>query len=432
MNGYIDWRFNKRNLVELTMTYTSQGQPEAWDSVVQPLDNRVSNSARQHFVLPHLFWHSDLASGLKNELQATYIHAGYTSGSFQSGSTYGNLYGDAFDSTYEHPTSYHLLLWDRLEYRGRIGHVDVEPALNISYEYGRDKDSLSGSSGDIPSSGGLGATEIYSAFYEVSTLTSKPVLVTPAIDLTYKRAFDLGGGVLIEAGHQHGPGNRQGFPFVSLMVDPLRMVKENGRSSLRLFGSYAQRTETSAVGYSLTDLADGPSNLNLGGLVIPNNGISGFGGGGIYIGDQKPPVYWVGEAGASFAACEDRLLIQYNFERRNYSTGVLIPSYVANTVLFAEVNSALHHVDIRVKILDGPGMRWLSDVSLTLLRNSFGSVNVDNIPVVAIGDVAPSAWSETVGWVNRIQVKGFTAGLDRFIILGRRYWCRSIRAVLIL
>jgi hypothetical protein len=299
-----------------------------------------------------------------------------------------------------------------LEYRGRIGHVDVEPALNVSYEYGRDKDSLSGSSGDIPSSGGMGTREVYSAYYEVSTLTSKPVLVTPAIDFTYKRAFDLEGGVLIEAGHQHGPGNRQGFPFVSLMLDPVRMVKENSGSSLRLFGSYAQRTETSAVGYMLTDLTDGPSNLSLGGSIFPNSGISGFGGGSIYIGDQKPPVYWVGEAGASFAACKDRLLIQYNFERRNYSMGILIPSYVANTVLFAEVKSELHHVDIRVKILDGRGMRWQSDFSLALLRNSLGSVNVDNIPVVAIGDVAPSAWSETGGWVNRIQVKGFTAGLD--------------------
>jgi hypothetical protein len=414
LNGYIDWRFDKRNLVELTMNYTSQQQPEAWDSIVQPLDNRVSNTACQHFVLPHLYWHSDLASGLKNELQATYFHGSYTSRAFQSGSTYLNLFGDAFDSTYDHPTSYHLLLWDRLEYRGKIGHVDVEPALNVSYEYGRDKDSLSGFSGDEPTSAGVGTRQVYTTYYFTPTLISTPVVLTPAVDLTYKRAFDLQAGVLIDAGHQHGPGNRQGFPFVSLMVDPLQMGRKDVESSLRLFGSYAQRTVTTLPGYTLSGLGAGAPSLGAGAYYdYPINGINNPNPGNyLFGGPEKPPVYWAYDAGAAYTTWKDRLLIQYTFERRNYSTGIVFPGVTYNDLIFPEVKSALNRIEFRLKILEAAGLRWETGINMTMLRNNVESNAAQYYRVVAIGDVAPSAWSETGGWVNRIQVKGFMAGLD--------------------
>lgn len=418
LNAYFDWRFNKRNLVELTMTYAPQQAKEAWDSVEQPADNWFSNNASQRLVVPHLSWHSDIATGLHNELQATYLHGGITGGG-KSSSFNGGTFGDGFEATHDRSTTYHLLLWDRLEYRGKIGGVDVTPSVNASYEYSRDRDSSSFFSGDELSSGGLGTNQVYTAGYEIFRSNSKFLFLTPAVDFSYKTAFDLQAGVLVEAGKQHGPGNRQGFPFVSLLLDPLRMARENRESNLRLFGSYAQRTGSTVMDYMLPDIgqfsASGATSLTTG---LPINAIGGISTGTLGFGSPfKPPVYWVGQAGAAYSFWKDRVVAQYTFERRNYTTGVSILGAAgingtASYLLFPEVRSSMHRVDVRVKILDGVGLRWMSGINMTMLRNNVDDNVAPYYEIAAIGDVAPSAWSETGGWVNRINIKGFTAGLD--------------------
>jgi hypothetical protein len=418
LNAYFDWRFNQWNVVEVAMGYTPQQAKEGWDSVTGPSDNRLKTSATQRLVVPHLSWRSDIASGLKNEFQATYLHEGGTGRGYTSYFN-GGTFGDGFYSTYSRSTTYHLLIWDRLEYRGKIGRVDVTPSVNASYEYSRDRDSSSFFSGSEQSSGGLGTNQVYSAGYDIFRSNSKFLFLSPAVDLSYKRAFDLQAGVLVEAGHQHGPGNRQGFPFVSLMLDPLRMAKENRESSLRLFGSYAQRTGSTVMDYMLTDVgqvsASSAAALTTG---LPVNAIGGVNTGTYgYGGPFKPPVYWVGEAGVAYSFWKDRVLAQYTFERRNYSTGVYILGAsgingAASYLIFPEVRSSMHRVDVRVMILDGVGLRWISGINMTMLRNNVDGNLAQYYEIAAIGDVAPSGWSQTGGWVNRIRIKRVTAGVD--------------------
>jgi hypothetical protein len=72
----------------------------------------------------------------------------------------------------------------------------------------------------------------------------------------------------------------------------------------------------------------------------------------------------------------------------------------------------LQHLDIRVKVVDAERVSWRSGFNVTVLRtteNNEGILQLDNAP---IGDVAPGPWTWTGGWVNRIQVKDFSAGLD--------------------
>jgi len=132
------------------------------------------------------------------------------------------------------------------------------------------------------------------------------------LDLSYKRAFDVQGGVLVEAGYQHGPNNEQVFPFVTMAVDPLKMANEESRSSLRLFGSYARRTVGTIVGYTMADLDNGPVMSGVpGGFQAQNNNfgfgtIGVLGGGGFIPAVVHVPKFGVGQLGLSLSTWNDR------------------------------------------------------------------------------------------------------------------------------
>ena len=66
----------------------------------------------------------------------------------------------------------------------------------------------------------------------------------------------------------------------------------------------------------------------------------------------------------------------------------------------------------RVKILDGKGLRWQSDLTMTMLRNRVKDSFLVGHAIISFGDLSPNPYSEVGGWVNRIEVRGFTAGLD--------------------
>jgi hypothetical protein len=419
LNGYVDWRFNQRNMVELTLSYAPQRLDASWDSTYLPTDNRSSSAGRQRLVVPHVSWQSEVVPGLKNVFQATYLHGSFSMAD-RTLSGIAPYYGDYFDSTVFRERSYHFLVRDRLQYEGKIGHLDVEPMLTASYEYSRDSSSTFQMRGNETSSTGTGTRGNLGWISYSNWLVSKLLFLTPSVALSYKQAFAMQTGVLIEAGHQHGPGNRQGFPFMSLMLDPLRMGRQDRGTDLRLFGSYAQRTIATVYDYQLTDLiggaaAVGPPLAAIAGY--PINGVYANPGGALWpFVPGRPPVYWVWNAAAAFSVWKERLSIQYTFERRNYSTGIVtaLPagSGFSYGIYLAQVVSALHRVEVRAKLLDGAGLTWLSDLNMTLLRNVVDARNVQYYGVDAIGDVSPSAWSETGGWVNRIRVRRFSAGID--------------------
>jgi hypothetical protein len=198
-----------------------------------------------------------------------------------------------------------------------------------------------------------------------------------------------------------------------MSLDIIRAIHESSASSLRLFGSYARRTVSNFAGYGLSDLSYGPEVANPFTLITPNNGVYGIGGGSFFASGSAKSDLGVGEAGGSFSTWKDRLLVQYNFEQRNYLTGIWLQvAYIANTTYFAEIESIQHHVDMRVKILDGKGLRWQSDLTMTMLRNRVKDSFLVGHAIISFGDLSPNPYSEVGGWVNRIEVRGFTAGLD--------------------
>ena len=78
---------------------------------------------------------------------------------------------------------------------------------------------------------------------------------------------------------------------------------------------------------------------------------------------------------------------------------------------FSEMVAALHRIDIRVRVLQSAGVEWNAGLNVTMMRVTPRQMLYED-PVLAIGDVAPAGWSETGGWVNRVRVNRFSAGLD--------------------
>jgi hypothetical protein len=419
LNGYFTWRPDRHNQIELTMNYTPQQSKAAGDSVTQADSYQYNNSAHQHFVLPHLLWHSDFLPGLKNDLQATYLHSTGKANDLNSSLSIPDSSYAILETSATQQKSYHLWIRDRLAYRIAAGRWDIEPAVNASYEHINEEQDIAqgiyqtvgGGSSFISGGNTSTNTSAYSLYGKTNLY-----LLTPAIDISYRRALDVQGGVLMFVGHEEGSAGRRNFPFASLSLDLLRLADDNSSSGLKIFGSYAQRTPLSTQGYGLTDLSVPVAGVG-GPTGVAYSFSSGTGGQQIFVDPfVNTSRYWVWEAGASYSGWKDRLMVQYNFERRNFLSSALVaaPGGIIDEV-YPVWQSSLHSVDVRVKLLDGEGLRWQTGMSLTLLRNQTNSpfnTSYNFLGKQTIGDDAPGPNSWTGGWVNRVQVKDFTAGVD--------------------
>lgn len=419
LNGYFTWRPNSHNQVEIMLNYTPERIADLTKDIEQPSEYTIAANTTQHYFLPRLLWHSDLSPKWTNDLQATYVN------STAAASTYDASLEEPKDTleqtNYSQSGSgkaYHLWLRDHLEYRITAGHWQIEPAINATYEhYDEQTAGQSLESVAIYNGNTLAPPSTLYEYSEAYGLKESTVVLTPALDISYKRAFDIQGGVLVDAGHQKGSGGRDAFPFASVSLDFFRLADEHASSGLKVFGSYAQRTVPSPQGYNLLDLkssnlADGANyeagtvyEETLTGLVpivnAPNN---------------VTPVYWVWQTGMSYTGWKDRLTIRYSFERRNFlepNLAVLPGNYVVP--IYPEFFSTLQHADIRVKVFDAEGWRWLTGLNATILSNkvhSGSSLQSTEAYKQDVGDDSPNPGSWTGGWVNRVLVKRFTAGLD--------------------
>jgi hypothetical protein len=415
LNGYFTWRPNSHNQIEFMLNYTPQRMAFNMAQTASLEDAHGT----QHFILPRLLWHSELSTKWTNDLQATYVHSTDNA----SDNSYGvnELTPDSLQEVYYGTSSAirstHLWIRDHLGYTATAGHWNIEPAINVSYEHFNEQNWTSTAEETSTYEGGNlvnGLTPNIGTLQ--SNLKENKVVVTPALDISYKRVLDVQGGVLVDAGKQDANSGRYAFPFASLTLDLLRLANDKATSGLKVFGSYAQRAAPSPQGYALTDLSTniyGSSNSP-----IQNYSTYNLNSTTNYTVPVYPaaPVYWVWEAGASYTGWKDRLTIQYTFEQRNFLKTLFI--YEPNnsfSIVYPEWRSTLQHVDIRVKVLDAEGVRWLTGINVTLLQNKTPSIyaNVVNYyDKQDVGDDSPSPHSWTGGWVNRVQVKRFTAGFD--------------------
>jgi hypothetical protein len=190
------------------------------------------------------------------------------------------------------------------------------------------------------------------------------------------------------------------------------------RSSLQIFGSYAARAAFTVNDYGLNDLSTGNS------VTIQYPGTPGYPGsitffrpGSFYLPDINSVhiSYWVWEAGTRLSVLNDRLQVNYNFERRNYTNVVGVPlpagSGIDYVAVYPDMHSFAHYINLTVKILDGNGLHWQSRLSMAALKTSYPVVP-GSIISKPTGDMNSTNLSWTGGWVNQFRYHDLTLGVN--------------------
>jgi hypothetical protein len=299
------------------------------------------------------------------------------------------------------------------------------PALNIQYVY--EKASVSEKSffaTGNPGSLGGGIAGSSSTF----DLAAKGHLfsATPSIDFSYKNILSFGAG-----GFAYLPMSgatemtAKIFPFGHVSVDLLKLGNSANKNSLQLFGSVARNYNYSytagqlddVVGYTtlnaaitlpVTSYIIGTGNMVLTPTTVPNQYASLFG------------AHTIWSAGATLRLAGDKLLVNYNFEKRDFTSpqevAYVIPGTSTYYTDYPGMQSFTHHIGVSTKIKLGSSFQWQPGITLTNIRLKGNTVYYFS-PETPPGDFNPyTSW--TGGWVNRISSKRFFAGLDILYHLG--------------
>jgi len=443
-NGYAEYRPDTHNLIRFTLNFTSEQLNYEQDSVGgvesptyffnPPAPVCTAGANHQNIVVPALRWQSNWLGALHNEFMATYLAAELSSATNQFNQyLIDTSLAQSFANQNAVRRSHHLLLRDHLSYTVGHDHWRFEPALDLSYEniylYASNAQSTWYAPVYYPPPG-YSLTSYLFANADYQNTNSNILLVAPSVDLSYGKVFDLLGGMQWAPLQWEYSTSQRYLPYASASLDVLRLADPEAGTSLRLFASYAQRTVQSTYDYQLMDVSSG---LNVNppfpfyyGAVYTGTPVFypplmdstfnyGVAGKDLPAKIYPVPHYWVWALGASFTAWQDRLRLQYYFEQRNFSTaGVLTTSSTDSMPVFPEWRSILHHADLRVKLIDQQDVSYTTDLNLTLLRSRTDSMagGQESPGQPVVGDVYPHAWSYTGGWVNRLRVKHFTAGLD--------------------
>lgn len=422
-NGYLRWKPAKGQSIEFTMGYAPQ-------LVDQHSDSIQTNSGYQtyygtdrelhgHLVLPRLSWRADLLPGLREELAVGYVTSSYSLSSLFFDSTVNAAPQNNFHSeVHTKQQASQIYLHERLGYSVKSGEWTLRPGVNLYYNHIDEKSAYTATSYTV-----VGGQVIFTPPPPLGPLQGPKgdlLYLTPAVDVAFGRAIDLQGGLRVNLKNGEDAVSKSVFPFASLGVDLLGFGKGAG-SSLKLFGSYAQRAQVFVDDYSSFDLAGGGASQSLDDVY---RGKTFFTQSGM-IPLHYPATLWNWQAGVAFALPGDRFRVSYNFERRNFNT----PYYVAyignspdNSYAYVPIwKSDLHHLDIRMKVKDGKRFKWETGLGVTGMRYK-DDVKVTN-PLLLVstyeiyitypqGERGSDKFSWTGGWVNRLHVGAFDLGLD--------------------
>ncbi|HEV2482735.1 MAG TPA: hypothetical protein VGS79_23880 [Puia sp.] len=407
-NGWLDWRPDAQNTVSFRMGYAPQ---KAAQSFVEPNYGPYSGSSdiRSHYTAPQLSWEGRWLPGLRNRLDAEYLHSGQSA--YVSTTQVFNNGGLMVANVYKQSIMInHVVLRDHLSYAARAGEWQIVPALDISYHHIDEKNSYvqyQTDSSAIQSADS--GREKGSLFY-----------VTPAVDLTLARALDINAGLQVNASSLVDTSKRRFFPFVTASVDLLHLGEETGAAGLKIYGSYAVRPNRYIDDYTLPDFSGGGGSQTLYNVYYGKSGYEIAGGFPVaqtFYGPQ--PSCWTWQAGVEYVPANGRVTVQYSYERRSYSLVAVEDSLMSG---YEPWTASFHHADVRFKVVDGRKVKWLTGFNINLLKSKAGTMSPPQYVLgfvgTTMGDTYPAKYSWTGGWVNRLTVGGFTAGLDVLYHMG--------------
>jgi hypothetical protein len=420
-NGWLVATLGKHNQVSIQASYA----PQRIDSAQRQLQKGFgtaylqdqSTRQHEHVITPTITWSSEFGKGWTNDLRFGYLSwKGNQDGLRQNADTSSvqNTYIQFTNGQY---SVEHVLVNERLAYTFIAGALLITSSMNFYYEHDR-LSSLSQTAFAGPGSIGPGPASYitYKGHGHFEELT-------PALNIAYKQALNVQGGLVAGLAHNYlnawpngKPANRN-FPFVSVATDLLGWGQRRVRPSVKLFFSYAASPQLLRTDYERSTLT---ALNNLDNLQVPFISFITSGGLSISPGSLFPSAdplttrYWQWDAGASFSTADGRWVLDYHFEKQKFFSEVVspVPGPYGSVGTYPTFMSNLHYMAFRARVIEGRRFCWQTSLSVTTLRVTAPISPMAVVGPAVVGDININKPSWTGGWVNRFTIGAVSLGAD--------------------
>lgn len=341
---------------------------------------------------PTISLRSQLPQNLTNEFTASY--ASYKRKGESDIKTISTITDNSTERVDLNYKTKQAVLMDQITYHGALNDKWlIEPSVNVMFRY-TENDNEANST--ITTSG----NNIYINKYTYNQ-NSRAFLVTPAVNLYYKNIFNIQGGLVANLSKTYGRDIKKVLPFASTSVDVWQLVQPGNQNSLKLFASYAQNTNLGDNAIRMDEHANN--------IVYP---LPLSGGPAFYPTLEPEDSYWAWQTGTRLGLWNNRVTMNYFFERRSFTTPVYIALPSGYTAWYPEMTSNTQHINVMVNVADKNTFTFTTGISATSIRSKSKDAISSSFGNAVTGDFNSGRTTWTGGWVNRLSWKGFTAGLD--------------------
>ncbi|MBN9384637.1 MAG: hypothetical protein J0H74_28040 [Chitinophagaceae bacterium] len=422
LNGYFSWRPDRKNTIEANVGFTPQTIGSEFEYLTGSASNPYKYYTMQHehtnLLLPRVRWHGEWVPGLRYDLEAGLVTELQKGNAWHLSAPVDTTKDRWYQEKQATAHSDHWYVRQRVSYQVQAGGWSIEPSFNARYEhfkFGFSQTTLN-ELGPNAGPGPINPSSNPSSSGYWSSFGANLYLLTPAVDISYKRGFDIQGGFVANVSHIEGnpQGVKRVYPFVSTTVDLLGLGQGHTEqhSSLKLFGSYAQRASFFVNDFMLNDLS------GISSVFVNTSGLGpvfGSNTGAIPISPVVGNIkyFWIWQTGAAFTSKDNRWQLSYNLERSNFLTVGLLPYSSGYSYVYSEWKSLRHFLGLNVRIVDKGVFSWQSGLTTTVIRNKTNAYLESYVfPPLGEhmrGNDKPS-W--TGGWTHRLRYKDFSAGVD--------------------
>ncbi|MBS1667139.1 MAG: hypothetical protein JST58_07180 [Bacteroidetes bacterium] len=424
LNGYLRWEPVKGQILQLGIGY----MPQQIDANVDSSD-QINWRGRGHLLAPQLSWKGNLLPRLQEEFRAGIIRSSTDfSQLWNDGVNYGGILSKNQVS--------HFFAQERLGYKLEKGIWTFRPAVNLFYDHIDEKSAFATGTFDLLSPIPLILPPVLPPLQEQ---IGDQLFLTPSVELGWRQIINLQVGA---ASNLHAGSSDTAYakllPYASLGVDVFGFgASSHRKSSLVLSGSYAERAQMFIDDYSMMDLSSNGGSYSLADVSrqkYVNIFEAAVGGGRIdTIFSQQVPTHYpnrfkVYQAGIRFTLGKI-FWANYSYERKEFLVPgtmlALVPYYglpAEGSAVAPLFKSDRHHIDVRLRITVKKSLVWETGLGATALRSKYyynyralysgTGPNFFNQFVNPNGDLNPAKLSWTGGFVNRLSMGSFEAGLD--------------------
>lgn len=407
-NGYLNAPLWKGTTVDATAGYAPQTNDQYFNAVSNSILSSVNYNGNENLFNSTLKLNSQIISGLTNEVRAVY-------------NRYDNDANSEAIRTFTIPQATYIYntsnsdikqknfsLYDNLRYSYTAGNFVIAPAVNFNY---RSFNTSAANFYTYSTQTSTGSSPVPTAAGSSTSYTSvKTYLLTPALNVDYKSLFNLTGGlvyILNSSNNSLSLNNdrKKAFPFVTASADVARLIDPSSSMSVKAYGSYSLSSFFSDASASFTNaiiaVQYGSNNLYTYNYATLTDAA-------FYTYKRQFKTLSLGADAGFF---NNKLILSYNFENRKSYSPIIVSSYNNNIpynyTIFTDTKYITHRVSAGFNFVNQKDFTLKSMLNASNLKQEIELPNGFNAGIINLDN---KLW--TGGWVNRLQYKNVTAGID--------------------